>query len=364
MSYADRPWVKHYDAGVPASLEPFPNKTVHALLEDVAAKFPNNPVSVMSARLPVVGRQAAAMTYGQLNGLSDCLAAALADKGVRKGDRVAINSPNCTQFLIAFFGILKAGGIVVALNPTYPPAKQAEVLNDSGVETVITMSSFYKALDSVRKETPVRHIIVFNIKEYLPPLARTLFTLAREKKDGHYIETLSPGDEWLQALLARYTPAQRPAIDFDPAMDIALFQYTGGTTGLPKAAKATHRGLVINSRQIGAFFTLDVAKTFLAAAPFFHVYGLVAVLILAVDNAGPMYMVMNPRDTLDVIEQAHHFRPTVYMGVPALYNAINMNKDVQAGKYNLSSIKACISGSAPLPPDTKRRFEDPRKASV
>jgi long-chain acyl-CoA synthetase len=160
-------------------------------------------------------------------------------------------------------------------------------------------------------------------------------------------------------VLAKYTADQRPTVELNAARDTALFQYTGGTTGVPKAARAPHTALVANTIQLRAWLADDdrVAEDrFLAAIPMFHVYGMVAVMINAINLGAAMIMVPNARDIDDVLDQIHTFKPTIFMGVPALYNAINLHPKV--GQFNLSSIRACISGSAPLAPDTKRRFEE------
>ncbi|HEC22931.1 MAG TPA: long-chain fatty acid--CoA ligase [Chloroflexi bacterium] len=361
VSYADKPWTKHYDEGIPESLAPYPEIPLFGFLDESVKKFPDQEACITSVELPLVGRRHASITYRELGDLSDRFAAALADMGVQKGDRVAIVAPNSTQFVIAFFGILKAGAIVVALNPSFPPAKWADQLNDSGIETVFTISLFYKGLNSIRDQTPVKRMIVSNIKEYFPPLGKFLFTLAREKKDGHYVESLHPGDVWLQDMLAKYTADQRPRVEIDPKKDTAIFQYTGGTTGIPKAARAPHSALVANAVQMQVWLRGDRPgheESFLAAIPLFHVYGMVAVMSFAVSMGASMIMVPNARDIDDVLGNIHTFRPTIFMGVPALYNAINFHPDVIAGKYDLSSIRACISGSAPLAPETKRRFEE------
>ena len=360
MNYTDKPWVKSYDKVVPPSLAPYPVKPVYALLDETAQKYPNNTAcQIAPRRLPLLGRPAGKITYAQLSELSDRLAAALAALGVKKGDRVAVVFPNVPQFVIAFYGIIKAGGIVVAMNPTFPPAKWAEQLNDCGAEVVIAMSLFYNGLNSIRDQTPVKHIIVSNIKEYFAGLMKSLFTLSLEKKGGHYIETLKPGDIWLQDVLARYSPDQRPKIDLEPAKDTAIFQYTGGTTGVPKAARSPHTALVANAVQLHVWLASDTPgseERYLVAIPLFHVYGMVTVMINAVSNGAAMIMVPNARDIDDVLDQIHTFKPTIFMGVPSLYNAINLHPDVK--KYDLRSIKACISGSAPLAPETKRRFEE------
>jgi long-chain acyl-CoA synthetase len=230
-------------------------------------------------------------------------------------------------------------------------------MNDAGIEILLVMSNFYRTIKEVQPKTKLRKMIVTNIKEYLPPVLRVLFTLAKEKKGGHRV-TLSGGDVWLQDVLKQYAGAPAPKVNVGPE-DIALFQYSGGTTGLSKAAVALHRNLVANTLQIRAWMpqTKDGQETVLMAIPLFHVYGMVAGMSYAVQAAASMAMVPNPRDLKDVLESIDKFAPTVFPGVPTLYNAINNHPDVKAGKYKLTSIKACISGSAPLLRDTKERFE-------
>ena len=356
VTYHDKPWLQRYDPDVPHSLAPYPQHPLHKFLIESAQQHGDDIATITSAHLPVVGRVKRTLTYRTLNDLSDALAAALVDMGVEKGDRVALVMPNCAQFVMAFYAVLKAGGVVVAANPTFPPKKLAELLVDSGATAAITLSLFYEGLKQVQQETRVRHVIVTNIKEYLPGLARVLFTIAKEKKEGHRIEK-RPDDQWLQDVLARYA-GKKPAVEVDPE-DIAIFQYTGGTTGVPKAAMSSHAALVANSLQCKAWLArVDVQESFLAAIPLFHVFGMVAVMSFAVSLHATMIMVPNARDITDVVANIHHYRPTIFMGVPALFNAINNHAGVLAGEYDLSSIYACISGSAPLPPATKRRFEE------
>lgn len=362
VSYADKPWVQHYDEGVAPSLAPYPDIPLYELLDNTVRKYPNNVACITSAKVPVAGVQHTEMTYRELGEASDKMAAALAGLGVKKGDRVAIVMPNANQFVISFFGILKAGGVVVALNPTFPPAKWADQLNDSGAEVIIALTPFYEGINSVRGQTSVRHVIVTGIKEYLPGFAKFLFTVAREKKMGHRIEgDLHAGDFWFQDILAKYNPSQRPTVQIDPKKDTAIFQYTGGTTGVPKAARGPHSALVANATQMQKWMAMDPdpsKERSLAAIPLFHVYGMVAVMTLSVAMGSTMIMVPNARDIDNVLMNIDAFKPTMFMGVPALYNAINFHPDVIAGKYDLSSIRACISGSAPLAPETKRRFEE------
>lgn len=358
VTYNDRPWVERYDEGVPRTLA-YPNIPLFQMLDEAVEKYPDHTATITSVDLPLLGRRHSRLTYREIGDLSDRLAAALAKMGVKKGDRVGIDLVNSAQFVIAFFAILKAGGIVVALNPTFPPAKKAEQIIDSGIEIAIVMSLFYEGLNSVRDQTPLKRVIVTNIKSYLPRVGRFLFTVAREKKDGHRVEALRNGDMWLRDVFRIYTPDQRPHVNIDPKEDTAIFQFTGGTTGIPKAARSPHSALVANATQMRHWLggREGGGEQFLAAIPLFHVYGMVAVMTFAMSTGSAMIMVPNARDIDDVLGCIDTFKPTIFMGVPALYNAINNHPDVAAGKYDLSSIRACISGSAPLAPEVKRRFE-------
>ncbi|MBI5960329.1 MAG: AMP-binding protein, partial [Chloroflexi bacterium] len=356
VTYQDKPWLKRYDPGVPHSLAPYPQHPLHQFMIEAAQQHGDAVAVLSSAHLPVVGRVKNTLSYREVNTLSDVLAAALVDMGLKKGDRVALIMPNCAQFVIAFYAILKAGGAVVAVNPTFPPKKIAEQLNDSGATFVITLSLFYNGLKQVQAETQVKQVIVTNIKEYLPGSARFLFTLAKEKKEGHRIEK-HPQDHWWQDVLARYA-GKKPNVTVT-GDDIAIFQYTGGTTGIPKAAMSTHAALVANTLQCWFWLRREgIQEVMMAAIPLFHVFGMVAVMSFAVKLHATMIMVPNPRHIDDVVDNVHRYRPTIFMGVPALFNAINAHSGVVAHKYDLSSIYACISGSAPLPPATKRRFEE------
>ncbi len=361
VTYAERPWTKLYDKNVPASLEPYPDISVPNFLEEAAKKTPNAVALVSSAHIPIAGRVASEMTYAELNRLSDVLAAGLVDMGLKRGDCVALVLPNIAAFVISYYAVLKAGGVVAATNPTYPPDKMQYQINDCDANIVIAMSLFYNMLKKIQPQTKVKTIIVANVKEYLPPIARLLFTLAKEKKDGHYIEKLADGDVWFQDILTKYN-GKKVNLAIVPTKDLALFQYTGGTTGVSKAAMATHRALVANTLQMRAFFAgMEPANgqdVFLGAIPMFHAFGMVAVLNFAVAIGGKIILVPNARDIPDVLDNINHFKPSLFMGVPALYNAINNHADVKSGKVSLRSIRACVSGSAPLPPATKREFEE------
>jgi len=343
----DRPWLKRYDPGVPHHID-VPPIPLHHFLEASARTYGSRPCAIFKGHV---------VTYAEMDELTDRLAAGLAALGVKKGDPVGIFMPNSAQFVMAFYAILKAGGVVVATNPLYSAREIEHQLNDAGIEIMLVMSNFYNLVKGVQPKTRLRRLVVTNIKEYLPGLMRTLFTLLKEKKGGHRV-ALAEGDLWLQDVLGRHDRRERPALEIGPE-DVALFQYSGGTTGLSKAAVATHRNLVANTLQIHSWMTQcrDGEEIVLMAIPMFHVYGMVAGMSFAVRSGASMVMIPNPRDLKDVLENIDKVQPTVFPGVPTMYNAINNHPDVAAGKYKLTSIKACISGSAPLLRETKDRFE-------
>lgn len=368
--YDDRPWTAHYDSHVPPSLEPYPDHGLHTFLTWTAEKSPDNIALVTSARLPVLGRLSSSMTYRQLDDLSDALAVALIAMGLAKGDRVVLVMPNCVAFAVAYYAVLKAGGVVAATNPTYPASKMQHQIDDCGAEIVICLSLFYALIKQVQPQTQVKRVIVANIKEYMPRLARILFTLAKEKQDGHRVGSLAPEDHWFQDLLAHYA-GKRPDTTVT-ADDVAIFQYTGGTTGVSKGAVCNHRALVANTYQLqtwsgimnGRFSLKPAEMTFLGAIPMFHAYGLLALLTQAVAAGGRIVLVPNPRDLDEVVDVIHHFKPNVFLGVPALYNAVNNHARVKSGEVSLDSFMFNTSGSAPLPPQTKRHFEQLSGSSI
>lgn len=343
----DRPWLNQYDEGVLQTIE-YPEVPLFRLLEDAAENYPDTPCTIFKG---------AKINYKEMNAITDQIAASLVDLGVKKGDRVGIMMPNSPQFVMAYFGILKAGGIVVATNILYSPREIEHQMNDSGVEVMFVMSNYYNIVKGVQPNTKLKTLIVTNIKEALPPLLGFLFGLTQEKKGGFRVE-LKEGDIWFQEFKNRHPPEDRPSIDIGPD-DMALFQYSGGTTGVPKAAIGLHRNLIANSYQIRSWVTEgeDGKEVFLIAIPLFHVYGMVAGMCWAIKMGSSMVMIPNPRDLDDVLTSIQKYKVSFYPGVPTMYNAINNHPDVQQGKYNLSSIIACISGSAPLLRETKEKFE-------
>src|SRR6266540_2660614 len=345
----DRPWLAHYDKGVPSTIE-YPKAPLFYFLEEAAKKYPDRACTIFKG---------AVISYKEMNAITDGIAAALVDMGVKKGDRVGIFMPNTPQFVMAYFGILKAGGVVVATNPLYTAPEIEHQASDAGIEVMFVMTNFYKTIKKAQPKTKIKKLIITNPKETLPPITRLLFTLAVEKKGGHRLEgEICEGEVWMKDLISKYKGAPRPNVEVGPD-DTALFQYSGGTTGVSKGAVALHRNVVANTLQIKCWMSgLEEGKEVtLMSIPLFHVYGMVAGMSFAMSCGSSLVMVPNPRDLKDVLDNITKFKASIFPGVPALYNGINNHPDVKAGKYNLSSIKACISGSAPLMRETKEEFE-------
>ncbi|WP_322797887.1 long-chain fatty acid--CoA ligase [Thermoflexus sp.] len=352
----DRPWYRFYDPGVPRSLE-YPPIPFFRFLEDSARRFPDRPALIFKPAHQ--GFAGSAMTYRELNELSDRMAAALYHElGVRKGDRVALIMPNIPQFVIAYFAVQKIGGVVVATNPIYTPREMEYQLADSGATVAIVLSRIYERVKSIQPNTQVRRVVAAHIKEFMSPLLKILYTLARERKEGDRV-TLRDNDVWFHDLLQRYRPDQRPTVEVGPD-DVAIFQYTGGTTGLSKGAVALHRNIVANVLQVRSWDPQlrEGQEVIMGALPLFHAYGMIVALGLAMQTAATLVLVPNPRDLHTLLDGLQRYRVTMFPGVPTLYNAINNHPDVKAGKYNLRTIRACISGAAPLLLEIKRRFEE------
>lgn len=346
-------WLKHYDPGVPATID-YPPITLHQLLEETVKRFSHCPAVIFPGALGDDRR----LSYRKLNEQANRLANALLALGVKKGDRVALLMPNCPQFVISYYAVLKIGGIVVATNPLYSPREMEFQLKDSGAETIIVLSLFYKMIASLKERTHLQNIIVTNIKEYLPPVSRLLFTLLRERKEGHRVDISRGANTYsFQELMGR-ADSTPPPVAVEPD-DIAMFQYTGGTTGLSKAAIATHRNVLANVLQMKAWATpIDIEEgkeIAVGVMPLFHVYGMVTVMHFAVATGSAMLLL--PRFQVgQVLKMIKRYRPAFFPGVPTMYVAVINHPEVR--KYDLRSIRACISGAAPLPVEVQQKFEE------
>ena len=343
------PWLKHYDESVPASLIPYPDRTLMDYLTEAARERPNHPALLFKG---------ARVTLGDLERLSNAFAAALFELGIRKGDRLALLLPNCPQFIIAQLGGWKAGAILSPLNPMYTERELEGALADNGAESIITLTPFYSRIKAIQPRTRLKRVIATNIKEYLPPFLRTLFTLVKEKKEGHRID-LQPGDLWFGDLIKKNIQAERPRVTVAPD-DPAVLLMSGGTTGIPKGTIGQHRCYVISGLQLHAWVAAlieDWKDIMMLPLPLFHVYANVGIQSVAFIGHNPMSLVPNPRDFKDVLHTIRKVRPAFFISVPTLFIAILNHPDVKAGKVDFRSIKLCISGASALLAETKQAFE-------
>jgi long-chain acyl-CoA synthetase len=342
-----RPWHQHYDPGVPVSLE-YPAVTVFHYLEESARLYPEKACTIFRGSV---------VTFREMDLLSDRIAAGLAALGVHRGDRVGLFMPNMPQFVMAYFGILKAGDVVVAINPLFTPPEIQYQVNDAGVEVLFGWNELYERLKISQAKTKIKTMIITAFGDTFPPFPRNAAIQGgiQLKTPGRMLQS---GDLWFQDFLAEHPPEGRPSVAI-ASEDTALFQYTGGTTGIPKGAVALHRQIVTNILQTKAWLDnlQDGQEIVLMAIPMFHVYGMVFGMLFAIAAGDSLVLIPNARDLKELLETIRIYRPSVFPGVPTIYNGINTHPDVIAGQYDLSSIKACISGSAPLMQETKERFE-------
>ncbi|MGI6601049.1 MAG: long-chain-fatty-acid--CoA ligase [Dethiobacteria bacterium] len=321
----ERIWLKSYEPGVPHSIE-YPEISLYEMFQETVKQYSDLPA------LSFMGHE---ITYAGLQSQVEELAAALEGLGVKKGDRVAIHLPNCPQFPIAFYAALSLGAIAVPCNPMYVARELTHQLNDSETETIITLTSFYKMIKELQPKTTLKNIIAVNLEE-----------------DSVKIET---DDYSFASLMKEYGGKQAQPVEVLPE-DRAAFMYTGGATGVSKGAILQHRHLLANALQLKAWAPdlKNGEEIFLSVLPLYHSYGLTLALNLPVLTGNKM--VLLPRFELrSVLQTIDREKPTRFPGVPTMYVAINNAPDLH--EYDLSSIKVCNSGAAPLPVKVQEEFE-------
>ena len=351
-----RPWVRFYEEGVSAHLA-IPDFPLTWLLDQAAKKYPGHTALIYFGTK---------ISYAQLSTLANRFAAGLQKLGIQKGDRVAIALPNIPQYPIAFYGALRAGAVAVPTNPLYTGREMQHQIADSGARIIVMMEEFYPTVCSVRDQTALEHIILTSPADYLPPMMHTLYPLSQRRakrlephltnNERHKDKTLYSMSEMLESHAKRGIELFNLPVQ-SSGDDLAVLQYTGGTTGLSKGAMLTHRNLLANAMQIRDWTpqVYDAEEVMLCVAPFFHSYGLTVGMNLSILAAATMVLLPNfkPPGVLKTIREYH---PTLFPGIPTMYLAIMR----EAGKHTeqLSSIKFCISGAAPLPAKIQHDFEE------
>jgi long-chain acyl-CoA synthetase len=339
----NRPWVAHYDPGVPPSLD-YPRITLPQLFERTAQRYPDRVATIFHG---------ARLRYRQLQQQIDAFASGLQASGLKRGDRLALMLPNVPQFLVAFYGALKAGVVVVPTNPLYTKHELEHQLADSGATAIVTLDQLFNQVQAALPYTQVSLVVVAGIGQALPRHVQPLYGLQQWRAGVHAVRRGGVVHRFEDVLAARRTPVIE---DLDPE-ELAVLQYTGGTTGRSKGAMLSHRNLVANAVQAKEWEAdrFPAEATVLCAAPFFHVYGLTVGMNLSVINGATMVLV--PRFIAkEVAALAEKYKPQLFPGVPTMYVALAELEDFSERQFG--SLQVCLSGAAPLPPEVQRRFQE------
>lgn len=342
-----KPWIQNYPDEIPPLVE-YSSEPVQQYLRSAAEEFPDKTA------IHFMGKE---MNYRQLYKDARKFAGYLQRLGISKGDRVAIMLPNTPQSIICYYGILFAGGIVVQTNPLYMERELEYQMKDSGAKAIVTLDILYPRVSKVMAQTDLEHVIVTAIKDYLPFPKNLVYPFIQKKQYGIVVNVRHEGNTHLLAEILKRPEAMLEEIDFNFKEDIALLQYTGGTTGFPKGVMLTHENLVSNASMCQAWLykCKRGEEIILGILPFFHVYGMTTVMILGVMQAHKMVLLpkFDAETTLKTIQKQ---KPTLFPGAPTIYIGLLNHPDLK--KYDLSSIDSCISGSAPLPVEVQQKFEE------
>jgi long-chain acyl-CoA synthetase len=340
-----RPWLRHYGEGVPYTIG-LTRRSLSRFLSSAARRFP---------RRTAIRFGSGSIRYRQLDEITNRFANGLLSLGVAPGERVMLLLPNLPQTIVAYYGTMRVGAVVVFSSPVSDEEDLVRQINDSGAGTLVTLSLYEEMVRAVRARTGLKHIIFTNVKDHLPVRRRWLFALTREKQEGHLLR--APGDEgvltWPDFL--RANSPRPPDLRVDPD-SLALIQYTGGTTAAPKGVMLSHRSLVANTLQVRHWIPdlREGGEVVLSVLPFSHTYGMTTAMNLPI-SLGATMVLQSTFVTAEVLKAIQKEKPTLFPGVPTMYTAINDFPSVR--KYGIDSIRACISGAAPLPVEVQEAFE-------
>jgi long-chain acyl-CoA synthetase len=345
---ASRPWLDRYDAGVPHHID-YPSIRLDEVLRRTADRYPDHPALIFFGRRT---------SYRALGDAVDRVAAGLQRLGLRTGERVALFMPNCPTLVTTFYAVWRAGCVVVPVNPRATAPEFARFLADSGATAAIVSDRLWPSVKDAELPPTLRQLIVADIADDLPLLLRIGARLrSRRRHFGGRATGQLPGAVPFSRLLDHGTRGVGPA---NGRSDVpAALLYTGGTTGLPKAAILTHGNLVANASQLGAWASNleDGAEVMLAALPLAHGYAMTSCMNVSILRGWTQVLVPDPRDITQLLAEIERCRVTVFPGVPTLYSAICAHPAVASGRRDLRSIEACISGAATLPSGTQVEFE-------
>ncbi|MGM7636465.1 long-chain-fatty-acid--CoA ligase [Bacillus sp. Hm123] len=342
----DKRWLSQYPKEIPATLT-YKEQPVQQYLTKAAKNYPNK------IAIHFLGKE---LTFTEVYESALKLARYLQKLGVEKGDRVAIMLPNGPQAVISYFGVLYAGGIVVQTNPLYTEREIEYQMKDSGSKIIITLDILYPRVRSVWANTDLEHLIVTAVKDYLPFPKNIIYPYIQKKQTGLVVHIEEWGTNHEFKKIMAHEKAEEIEVSLDFAEDLALLQYTGGTTGFPKGVMLTHKNLISNTAMCDAWLykCKHGEEVILGVLPFFHVYGMTTVMILSIMQGYKMVLLpkFDPKMTLKTIDKQ---KPTLFPGAPTIYIALLNDPDLP--KYDLSSIHGCLSGSAPLPAKVQQKFE-------
>lgn len=342
----EKPWLASYPKEIPHTIS-YDIKPLHHYLQDTASRYP------FKKALHFLGKD---ITFREVYTMAKKFAAYLQSLGIQKGDRVAVMLPNCPQGVIGYYGALMAGAIVVQTNPLYTERELEYQLKDSEAKAILCLDLLYPKVTSVKNSTFLEHIILTSISDFLPFPKNLLYPFVQKKQNNIVVKVTETKELhlWKTAMNAAAEPHE---ISCDPDEDLALLQYTGGTTGFPKGVMLTHKNLVSNT-VMGIYWLYNCVpgeEVVLGALPFFHVYGMTAVMNISIMQAYKMVLI--PKfDVEGMLKAIKKHSVTLFPGAPTMYIALLNHPKLH--EYDLSSVRACISGSAPLPVEVQERFEE------
>ena len=348
--HQDKPWVTSYEKGVPEKIE-YEEICLPKILERSASKFPDKMALLF---------QGYKITYRELNDMVNRFAAGLHNFGIDKGDSVAILLPNVIPCVVAYYAILKIGGITVMNNPLYSDRELEHQFNDSGSKLLITLDLLGNRMIDLRPKTKIKQIIYTSIGDYLPFPKNLLFPFVAKKKNlAADVKSAENVYKWKDVLVKSSPDPPDIKLSFD---DIAMYQYTGGTTGISKGVMLAHSNLSKQVQQVGGWFpTFTSNEIMIGALPFFHIFGLTTAMNLAIYLGWGNILVPKPQPEA-LLETIRKFKPTFAPFVPTMYIGMLNHPDID--KTDLTSIKGCFSGSAPLPVEVIKDFENKTGAVI